>query len=221
MAERTCTIEDCRKPLKARGMCAMHYQRWRLAERVCSHPGCSKREASAGYCATHYQRLQRLGTVELPTRPTEEDRFFSRVVQSGDCWLWTGPVGSSGYGNWHGTERVVHRWIYEHMIGPIPPGLHLDHLCRVRRCVNPYHLDPVPQRVNNQRAYSEAFRLAALEAATRSAAKRRAAALAQTHCKRGHEYTEQNTIWQKGRTRVCRACANEAARRYQQRKKAS
>ena len=122
-----------------------------------------------------------------------EDRFWSKVDTGGECWLWLASLYPGGYGNfWDGTRHVrAHRWAYERLVGPIPEGLQLDHLCRVRVCVNPDHLEPVTNRENIMRG----------EGLTAKQAR-------QTHCKRGHEFTEANTYLQKrdgGRVgRVCR-----------------
>jgi hypothetical protein len=69
------------------------------------------------------------------------------------CWLWTGRMNRNGYGRayWYGKEPVVHRLVYEILIGQIPKGLVLDHLCRVRHCCNPEHLEPVTIRENTLR----------------------------------------------------------------------
>ncbi|MBC7941097.1 MAG: HNH endonuclease, partial [Chitinophagaceae bacterium] len=91
---------------------------------------------------------------------------------------------------------MAHRWSYEAMVGLIPEGLHIDHLCSVRACVNPYHLDPVTPRVNVQRSRP-----------TRS-----------THCNHGHEFTAANTYWL-GRKRTCREC-NRIASVYKNAQKA-
>jgi hypothetical protein len=82
------------------------------------------------------------------------DRFWSKVEPVDGCWSWTGYVSPNGYGQ-IGVDRVVlyvHRWAYEHFIGPIPEGLHLDHLCERRNCCKPWHLEPVTQAENNRRA---------------------------------------------------------------------
>lgn len=92
-------------------------------------------------------------------RGPAELRVFSRLVQSGDCWLWT-LTPKRGYGvvrDDQGKVVQVHRWVWEFFNGPIPEGLTLDHLiesgvCTSKLCVNPDHLDPVPQSINAQRA---------------------------------------------------------------------
>ncbi|MGV7251879.1 HNH endonuclease signature motif containing protein [Mycobacterium kansasii] len=105
-----------------------------------------------------------------------------------DCWFWQGAVQSKGYGSVGHQGRVwsTHRLAYELLIGPIPDGLQIDHLCRNRRCCNPAHLEPVTGRVNVLRAVRKAT------------------------CARGHEYTPENTLLKKGGTqRNCRTCTNE------------
>lgn len=86
------------------------------------------------------------------------DRFW-RKVQGGDvltCWNWQGSRDRKGYGRFGITARetrFAHRWAYQQLIGEIPDGLVLDHLCRNPSCVNPWHLQPVTIAVNVQRAY--------------------------------------------------------------------
>lgn len=111
----------------------------------------------------------------------------------GRCWWWTACINpDTGYGTfWDGKVLSAHRWAYEHFVGPIPEGLHLDHLCRVRRCVNPAHLEPVTLAENVRRG----------ERATK------------THCKNGHEFTPENTIRRNKPGRECRTCANAAQRK--------
>ncbi len=84
------------------------------------------------------------------------ERFWSKVqVAPGlwECWLWQGSLFPGGYGQfWYdGTNRLAHRVAYELTIGPIEESLELDHLCRVRACVRPTHLEPVTPRVNTLR----------------------------------------------------------------------
>lgn len=69
------------------------------------------------------------------------------------CWVWQGSDDGDGYGTVRRDRRTLkaHRFYYEQVRGPIPDGLQLDHLCRIRRCVNPAHLEPVTQAENMQR----------------------------------------------------------------------
>ena len=138
-----------------------------------------------------------------------EARFMAKVdKQDNGCWIWTGAssAGSTNpqrYPMFHYRRMVrAHRWSYERWAGPIPEGLWIDHLCRVTMCVNPEHLEPVTPRENILRGEG----VAAKEAR-------------QTHCKKGHEFTPENTLPQsrvKGkarRGRACRICKNEWMRK--------
>jgi hypothetical protein len=125
------------------------------------------------------------------------DRFWRRVQKTATCWIWTGGT-NKGYGKTHG--RYAHRRAYELLVGPIPPGLELDHLCAVPLCVNPDHLEPVTRTENIDR------RTARLGGSP-------------TSCSRGHEYTPENTYvyMRPGRnvpSRVCRACNRIAVLKY-------
>jgi hypothetical protein len=158
----------------------------------------------------HYRRWRTHGdplTVAKGGRRLPEPvsvRFWSRVDKTADCWLWTGSINSSGYGVLHIDRRPVraHRLAYEELVGPIPYGLALDHLCRVRNCVRPDHLEPVTLGENVLRGVSP------------SAVNRR-----KTHCPQGHPFNETNTYRRSGR-RVCRECSLEWDRRARERKRA-
>jgi hypothetical protein len=84
---------------------------------------------------------------------TDLCRFLNRVDAFGDCWIWTGPLDRYGYGNFSVREKsaIAHRWLYSTLVGEVSPGLELDHLCYVRECVNPDHLQPVTRAVNSGR----------------------------------------------------------------------
>ncbi len=90
------------------------------------------------------------------TTQTIEERFLARVDQCGpdECWLWI-TTSTSAYGTFRldsGRYVVAHRFAYELLVGPIPDGLTLDHLCRKTRCVNPAHLEPVTHSENSRRS---------------------------------------------------------------------
>jgi hypothetical protein len=124
-------------------------------------------------------------------------------VDDRGCWLWCGAIDRYGYGVVRlGPETAgAHRATYELLIGPIPDGLQIDHLCRVRRCVNPQHLETVTQRENLHRGDTVNVRYAS-----------------RTHCPKGHPFDEANTYVRSTGARRCRACMNEYHRlRYQRR----
>ena len=114
------------------------------------------------------------------------------------CWLWFGSGTQNGYGQfWISSRRsqVAHKFLYESIHGPIGHGLNLDHLCRVRCCVNPNHLEPVTRAENLRRS---PIRTAGAQASAKARA-------AQSHCKRGHEFTQENTYLNQGK-RYCMDC---------------
>lgn len=132
------------------------------------------------------------------------DRFWAKVVKSDEnsCWLWQGTT-SRGYGQmWDGHRlNQAHRFAYELLRGPIPAGLHIDHLCRVRACVNPAHLEVVTCRENILRGESLPARNAQ-----------------KTTCVNGHALTPENVEaygW-KQRGRRCRMCVRAKLRRLSQ-----
>ena len=123
------------------------------------------------------------------------DRFL-RHFEAYDalaCWRWRGATLKGGYGRFSvpGQKTLLaHRVAYEACIGPIPIGLHLDHLCRVRNCVNPCHLEPVTQKENTLRG--DTFP---------------AANLRKTECPFGHPLDGRSR-----RQRFCRTCCRQKDR---------
>lgn len=118
------------------------------------------------------------------------------------CWGWTGSLTPSPgrYGVFHRREKkriitmMAHRTTYELLVGPIPEGYTIDHLCKNHRCVNPEHLEPVPHGVNLLRGNTI-----------------NAANATKTHCKHGHEFTPENTyIRPDTGCRMCKACNRDA-----------
>lgn len=82
---------------------------------------------------------------------TTEERFFAKVNKTATCWNWTASIARNGYGRFRVNPQVfgyAHRVAYELEVGPIPEGLHIDHICHNRACVNPAHLRPVTHKQN-------------------------------------------------------------------------
>lgn len=165
MAHRTCSIEGCTKPRRKRTWCAMHYTRWRRhgdplvvhrGENACTVDGCDRPYRCSGYCDVHYRRWRTSGDPLAVSfiRGDDSARFWSKVDKGDDCWVWTGWTDRDGYGalDVGGKFTRAHRFAYEELVGPIPEGLTIDHLCRVKHCVNPAHLEPVTAEENTRRS---------------------------------------------------------------------
>lgn len=149
MAKRTCSIDGCDAPMRARGWCASHYYRWqkygdaaRDLTKVrnggpCLVEGCRRRSTSRGMCNKHYQRAlvhgDPTGGYYEKLEGSPIDRFMACVdkADDGGCWRWTRGVSGIGYAEFTigGHTHLGHRWAYEHFVGPIPDGMTIDHVC--------------------------------------------------------------------------------------------
>ena len=170
-----CSIFECEKPSVGRGWCTMHYKRWKI----------------------HGSPLR--GGRNPITRIELAEYIWTKFERTPDgCWRWTGTLFPNGYGAawWAGT-RIAHRLVYQSLVGPVPDGLQLDHLCRNRACVNPSHLEPVTPAENIRRGVSQP-----------------AANARKTHCPQGHPLSGANLYVSPDGERSCRKCRKEAAYRW-------
>ena len=166
-----CSVDGCKTKAKARGWCPKHWKRWKAH----GDPSYTK---SASYV--------RGGT--------DEERFWSKVTPTGFCWIWEGAPGRYGHGYFNlgaadGRRGVVaHKFAYETLVGLVPDGLELDHLCRNPSCVNPDHLEPVTHAENLRRGFAPAQHLNR-----------------QGVCAEGHDTRDDNNVYiAKGGRRTCK-----------------
>jgi hypothetical protein len=157
--------------------------------------------ASAPTVRSLLGQLRKAG-YDVPRRigpGTAETRFLASVEKTAECWIWRGHV-TNGYGRIYvdGKHVGAHRFSFELHVGPIPEGLHIDHLCRNQVCVNPAHLEPVTPRENLLRGFSNAAQNAR-----------------KTHCKHGHSLA--NAYVRPNGQRACRECRRYAGPRERER----
>lgn len=194
MSKRICSIEGCEKNVTGRGWCAMHYKRWRKH----GDPMAPDHRGRAGEpLEWFWEKVDKNGP--LPSDDT-------LAAGKGPCWLWTAACQPNGYGVFTSFPftNLSHRVSYHLAGGTLVRGMQIDHLCRVRNCVNPDHLEQVTSRVNNLRSESTAGK------ANRT-----------NRCWNGHEFNEANTYWTPDGFRHCRACGAANRRRKVARDKAA
>lgn len=201
---------------------------WRIdmADHTCSVEGCAGVVVARGWCGRHYMRVSRYGDPGVVYRPyqhmgTPESRFWAKVDKDGPvpacapelgpCWIWTACRIRSDYGSLSlGRRRTLaHRAAYQFLVGPVPEGLELDHLCRTPACVKavadehgPAHLEAVTKSQNIRRGLGPQI------LGDRNRLK--------THCPQGHPYAGDNLYVYDGKThrsRMCRACMAAHSRR--------
>lgn len=131
-----------------------------------------------------------MATIQRKRQQCQTAAEFWEWVDRGapeECWEWQRSKFKTGYGavRFGGKTRIAHRVAYEFAHGPIPDGLHIDHKCRNRACVNPEHLEAVTQAENNRRE---------------------AEALRKPECRHGHLWTPENTIYMRDGDKLCREC---------------
>lgn len=141
-------------------------------------------KGSAKFCSLRCGALDRCKRLN-PDAMTSFSRFVER--NENGCWLWLGAIMPNGYSTFRG--GYGHRFAFESFRFPIPEGLEPDHLCRVRHCVNPFHLEVVTHRENCLRG----FGVSGINAR-------------KTHCPAGHPYDSENTHYTPSGGRKCRIC---------------
>ena len=139
------------------------------------------------------------------THALPEQVLSNILVDASGCLLWQGSLAAKGYAQTMINRKNirVHRLVYENINGPIPKGLTIDHLCRVRHCVNSRHMEAVTSKINILRGVGPTAQNAR-----------------KTHCCRGHEFTDENTHISPQPARVCLTCAKRYRRESRERKAA-
>lgn len=164
----------------------------------CNVDGCNKKARTQKMCDKHYRRFKKYGSTELRIK-TDHERLNEKcesVTESG-CIIWLGSTCKGGYGNflYNGKIDKAHRVAYIMKNGEIPEGLEIDHLCRVRSCVNPDHLEAVTHKENCERAISHNS--------------------LKTHCPKGHPYSGDNLyLNKKYNKRDCKICQKERVKKH-------
>src|ERR1035441_4399748 len=215
----TCLVEECNKPVFHRGYCMAHHHRLlrygdplgkpaprqKAPKLPCKINGCNAPRHGNHLCRKHYERYNNWGNPLKTGTPSRDmstkERLFSKVYKHGEppefnpsfgeCWLYLGFQGESGYGNFwfNGKNELVHRVAYKLEVGEIPEGFEIDHLCMNHSCVRPSHLEAVTPRENKRRNNSP-----------------HGINSRKTHCLMGHPLLGENLYTDPKGKRRCRAC---------------
>lgn len=211
MVAKLCSFTGCDKPLRAKALCSGHYfqashgQELRplglpRAKRICDFGGCNNVHSTRGYCSGHAWQIKRgypltpLGSTRAKSNDLVIADFESKVNRSGECHRWTGNHIKGGYGttSYQGVTQTAHRVALKIAGIEVPDEMSVDHVkekgCLYRDCVRLDHLEIVTHRENVLRSDGIAAKNAQ-----------------KTHCKRGHEFTPDNTYLKKT-GRECKAC---------------
>ena len=142
--------------------------------------------------------------MKCDLKESDSVRWWSYVVPTEGCWHWTGWSSRDGYGRFQVRTKgpMAHRFGYEMLVGPIPEGLTLDHLCNNPGCVNPEHLVPATVVDNVMRGNGACVRNSK-----------------RTHCPKGHPLSGDNLIPSRLPSRGCLTCHREVCRQYMRRKR--
>lgn len=250
LTHRECSEEACDRPARARGLCTKHYQRLKSSGDPnlvrttaktgplpsCSVPDCSSeaRNHTSPFCEKHYSRNKRHGSPDVilkdHTPAVERWKTSYEIDPKTGCWKWTGRGNTrkGGYGlvsdGAAQSSIPAHVFVYEQVVGPVPEGMELDHLCNDKGCVNPQHLEPVTRSENARRIHERGTGEDTPEKKRVREAKRKARGSnltgpaqplnsAKRYCVNGHKFTEANTyIHPTTGWRTCVACRNRRMR---------
>lgn len=183
---------------------------------MCSFPGCeNKRRHHSSLCNGHrnqketgkeltqlYLKCRKAGT---PPRIKYEEKECPNKTLEGPCHIFSGAIDGMGYGSvgLKGDKTItVHRYVWITENGPVPNGLELDHMCRVKSCCNLKHLRAVTHRINSIENCDGPSAINARK----------------THCKYGHQFTPENTYLTKEKTRKCKTCVKRQSRQLHERR---
>lgn len=164
--------------------------------RTCDIDGCDRKHSARGYCNRHYLAITKGNTVRTSGVEKnllyEGNNFLRRVDVTDGCWLWVGGKDMAGYGVTRmGKDHVkVHRLSYAYYIGWLDANLVIDHLCEVKSCVNPFHLEQVARGENTRRAVMNKHGT-------------------HDYCSRGHAWAGNAVYYSTttgGKQKVCRKC---------------